>query len=105
MNNQEQNNPDLMEQDNLVKEAKNSSNTNDSTDTNAVSFGDSQMQTKEEFPQNKKSNNTVTSSDQDTQSYNEEPIGSDRAGTTERKTYGDTELNKGLEVQAKEEEL
>ena len=40
----------------------------------------------------------------DLQSNSDGAAGTDRAGTAERKTYGDIELNKGLEAQAKDEE-
>lgn len=81
-----------------------------SADTSAIYFGDSRMQTKEEFEQNKKrdhskEDNTVTSSHvEDTQSDVENAEGTERAGTAERKNFGDIELNKGLESQAKDEE-
>lgn len=95
--NQQQDNDQPGEQDNL--------NTNDS----AVYFGDSSMQTKTEFEQDKKGdkkeNDTVTSSGVDDLQFNSDgAAGTDRAGTAERKTYGDIELNKGLEAQAKDEE-
>ena len=52
-----------------------------------------------------KSNETITESGvDDLQSDNNGAAGTDRAGTAERKLYGDIELNKGLEAQAKDEE-
>lgn len=38
------------------------------------------------------------------QSNHDEAAGTDRAGTAERKEYGDVELNKGLESQAMDRE-
>lgn len=40
----------------------------------------------------------------DLQSNSDGAAGTDRAGTAERKTYGDTALNKGLEAQAKNQQ-
>lgn len=108
--NQENNTP--INQDNTDKEAGNSTNSKDDTDTSAVYFGDSKMQTKEEFEQSQKightkEDNEVTSSggNDDLRSNNDGAAGTDRAGTAERKMYGDTELNKGLEAQAQDEEI
>lgn len=105
MENQQQDNTNQMKQD-LVKDDK-----NDAADTSAIYFGDSKMQTKAKFDQNKKTDhteedNTFTSfAVEDTESDVAKAAGTDRAGTAERKTFGDTELNKGLEAQAKDEEL
>ncbi len=90
MNNEQQNNIQSLDQD--------------------KPFSDSRMEMKEEFEQNKKRDHTkednlVTSSTiDDLQSNNDGAAATDRAGTAERKTYGDIELNKGLEAQAKDEE-
>jgi hypothetical protein len=86
----------------------NSSNETKNTDTSALHFGDSTLQSSQEFEQDKhgdhtKEDNTVTSSGvDDLQSNSGGAAGTDRAGTTERKPYGDPELNKGLESQAKD---
>ncbi|MEJ7681265.1 MAG: hypothetical protein WKG06_26140 [Segetibacter sp.] len=110
MNDQQQNNLRPTRPDHLTNETEANSNTNESTDTSAVYLGNSSLQTKAEFQKDKKGDhtnedNTVTSSGVDNlQSKSDGAAGTDRAGTTERKTYGDTELNKGLEAQAKDEE-
>ena len=95
------------QQKNVNKEEQEEKNTNE----DALYLGeDSKLQTKSEFDQNKKSNhvtedNKVTSSGiDDLQSNSDGAAGTDRAGTAERKAYGDVELNKGLEAQAKDEE-
>ena len=83
---------------------------NSNRDENGVFLGDSSLQTPREFEKDKKENhshedNTVRASDvDDLQSNSDGAAGTDRAGTAERKPYGDTELNKGLEAQAKDEE-
>ncbi len=85
-------------------------NKNENIDTSAIYLGNSMLQSDAEFNQDKKGDhtkedNTVTSSGvDDLQSNSDGAAGTDRAGTTERKTYGDIELNKGLEAQAKDEE-
>jgi len=100
MINQEQNN----------MQTENNPNNDESIDTSGVYLGDSKLQTKEEFELDKKGDhtkedNTVTSSgDDDLQSNSDGAAGTDRAGTAERKVYGDIELNKGLEAQAQDEE-
>lgn len=79
-------------------------------DPNAVYVGNSTLQNPGEFDKDKKGDhskedNTVTSSGvDDLQSNSDGAAGTDRAGTTERKAYGDVELNKGLESQAKDGE-
>ena len=83
---------------------------NNNTDENGVFLGDSSLQTPEEFEKDKMGNhsgedNKVTASGvDDLQSNSDGAAGTDRAGTAERKPYGDTELNKGLESQAKDGE-
>lgn len=83
---------------------------NSDTDENGVFMGDSRLQTPEEFEKDKKQDhskedNQVTASGvDDLQSNSDGAAGTDRAGTAERKPYGDTELNKGLEAQARDEE-
>lgn len=107
MNDQQQNNLT----DHLTNEAQGNSNADkDPTDTSALHLGNYIMQSKEEFQQDKvsdhsKEDNMVTSSGvDDLQSNGDGAAGTDRAGTAERKTYGDPELNKGLEAQAKDQE-
>lgn len=79
---------------------------NNNTDENGVFLADSNLQTPEEYELDKhrdhsKENNKITSSGvDDLQSNSDGAAGTDRAGTAERKNYGDTELNKGLESQA-----
>lgn len=110
MNDQQQNNPGPTRPDHLNNETEANADTNEGTDTSAVYLGNSSLQTGVEFQQDKNGNhskedNMVTSSGiDDLQSNSDGAAGTDRAGTAERKTYGDTELNKGLEAQAKDEE-
>ncbi len=110
MNNQQQNNLRPTRPDHLANEPEANSNTNEHPDTSALYLGDSSLQSEAEFQQNKKTDHTkednkVTSSGvDDLQSNCDGAAGTDRAGTAERKTYGDIELNKGLEAQAKDEE-
>jgi len=91
---------------NIRNTPANPSNARDNDDTSAVNFGDSTLQSPEEFKQDKlgdhsEEDNKVTSSGiDDLQSNSDGAAGTDRAGTTERKPYGDPELNKGLESQA-----
>lgn len=102
MNDQQQNNQNQPEQRHT--------DTKENSDTSAVYLGDSSLQSDEEFEQDKKSDhskeeNTVSSSGlDDLLSNSDGAAGTDRAGTAERKKYGDPELNKGLESQAKDEE-
>ncbi len=83
---------------------------NNKTDENGVFLGDSSLQTPQEFEKDKNRNysgedNSVSASEVgDLQSNSDGAAGTDRAGTAERKPFGDTELNKGLESQAKDEE-
>ncbi len=81
----------------------------DSNDTSAIYLGGSTLQTPEEFEQDKHGNhpedNKITSSGtDDLQSNSDGAAGTDRAGTTERKPFGDPDLNKGLESQAMDRE-
>lgn len=81
---------------------------NKNTDTSAVYLGESALQSKGDFEKEKKANRTedkiTTSGVDDLQSNSDGAAGTDRAGTIERKNYGDVELNKGLEEQAKDAE-
>lgn len=83
---------------------------NNNTDENGVFLGASTLQTPEEFAKDKnqdhsREDNSVSGSGvDDLQSNSDGAAGSDRAGTAERKPFGDTELNKGLEAQARDEE-
>ena len=54
--------------------------------------------------ENSSKDTTTVSGVDDLQSNSDGAAGTDRAGTAERKSYGDIELNKGLEAQAKDEE-
>jgi len=95
------------EQDNIGNPGAGSSNVKEDTDTSAIYLGESSLQP--EVEKDKSSNSskkdTITSSGvDDLQSNSDRAGGTDRAGTDERKTYGDIELNKGLEAQAKDEE-
>ena len=89
---------------------KSNSDKQDNIDASAVYLADSHLQTKEEFEQSKRidhteEDNKFSASDtSNASSESERAAGTDRAGTAERKTFGDTELNKGLESQAKDEE-
>jgi hypothetical protein len=82
----------------------------ENTDTSALHFAGSTLQTADEFIKDKGGDHTrdddkVTAGGVDDLGSNSDgAAGTDRAGTTERKQYGDTELNKGLESQAKDEE-
>ena len=111
MNDQQQNNQDQPGQDRSTNEDRASSNTNENIDTSALYLGNSSLQSEAEFQQDKKGDhsqedNKITSSGvDDLQSNSDGAAGTDRAGTAERKTYGDIELNKGLEAQAKDLEL
>jgi hypothetical protein len=81
---------------------------NNDIDENAVYLGDSSLQGPGEYDQDKNKkhlneDNRITASGvDDLQSNSDGAAGTDRAGTAERKKYGDTELNKGLEAQAKD---
>ncbi|HEX8357091.1 MAG TPA: hypothetical protein VF610_06765 [Segetibacter sp.] len=83
---------------------------NQPEDTSAIFSGDSSLQTPAEFEKDKHGNhededNKVSGSGIDNLEDNSDgAAGTDRAGTAERKQYGDPELNKGLEAQAMDEE-
>ena len=83
---------------------------NNNTDENAVYQGDSTWQSPGEYARDKKTdhsgedNELVVNKVDDLQSNSDGAAGTDRAGTAERKPYGDTELNKGLEAQAQDRE-
>ena len=103
----------MIEQQNSP-EAENNTNlpgNDENNDTSALYLADSKLQTSEEFEKDKhgdhsKEDDKITvSGEDDAESNSDKAAGTDRAGTTERKTYGDTELNKGLESQAMDEEL
>lgn len=95
---------------NLDNDKDNNSNTKETADTSTIYFADSSMQTKAKFDQNKKADDTkdnkfVASAGKDIKSDDASAAGTDEAKTAEQKTFGDTELSKGLEAQAKDEEL
>jgi hypothetical protein len=102
-------NPQLNEPQNNIT-GPDSYYSEDKSDPGALHVGDSSLQTPEEFEKDKKGDhtkedNTVASSGtDDLQTNSDGAAGTDRAGTTERKPYGDVELNKGLESQAKDGE-
>ncbi|MGI8634479.1 MAG: hypothetical protein ACR2KZ_03650 [Segetibacter sp.] len=78
---------------------------NNKTDENGVFLGDSSLQTPQEFEKDK--NRNCSGEDNSVSASGVDDLQSDSdgaAGTAERKPYGDTELNKGLESQAKDEE-
>ena len=83
---------------------------NSDRDENGLHAGNSTLQTPEEFVADKhkdhsKEDNSITASGvDDLQENSDGTAGTDRAGTAERKEFGDTELNKGLESQAKDGE-
>lgn len=86
----------------------NAGNTN--TDENGVFLGETSLKTPKEFEKDKNRNHSNEDSSisasgvDDLLSNSDGAAGTDRAGTAERKPFGDTELNKGLEAQAKDEE-
>jgi len=101
---------DQPENDQQQSQTAGSSNAaNENTDTSALHLADSTLQNKEEFELDKNqphaddANITVAGID-DLKSDSDRAAGTDRAGTAERKPFGDTELNKGLESQAKDGE-
>ncbi|HEX8459950.1 MAG TPA: hypothetical protein VF623_00910 [Segetibacter sp.] len=78
-------------------------------DTSALYLGDTRLQSEEEFKLDK---NTDHSGEDDSigiarvddlQANSDGAAGTDRAGTAERKNYGGTKLNQGLEDQGIEE--
>jgi hypothetical protein len=102
MNNQQNN---MMPHENHDRAAS-----TENTDTSALYSGESTLQTSEEFEQDKhgdhtEEDNRITAGGvDDIETNSGGAAGTDRAGTTERKAYGDIELNKGLESQATDEE-
>ncbi len=84
---------------------------NYSKDENGLFSGNSTLQTPEEFVKDKHQDHSkedyrsTAAGVDDLQSNIDGAAGTDRAGTAERKPYGDIELNKGLEAQAQDEEL
>lgn len=95
----------------LPNDGRNSRAGDDKTSENSeIYLGDSSLQTPEEFEKDKSHStdqgdkDILVSTTDDLQSNSDGAAGTDRAGTAERKPYGDTELNKGLESQAKDSE-
>ena len=112
MNMQQENDMQSNGTNNTDDDRNRSSNTKETEDTSAIYFGDSTMQTKAEFEQNKKADHTkeddtfAASATEDTESDIARAAGTDRAAAADGETFGgDTELDKGLEAQAKDEEL
>jgi hypothetical protein len=84
-----------------------SGKTTEENDTSTIYLGDSKLQTEEEFELDKNKQEgdkeKVTASGiDDLQSNSDGAAGTDRAGTAERKPFGDTKLNQGLEEQGQE---
>lgn len=83
---------------------------NNDIDENGVSLGKSNLQTPKEVAKGKKQDNApegdsnINSGVDNLQSNDDSAAGTARAGTAERKPFGDGELNKGLEAQARDEE-
>lgn len=98
--------------DNDISENANSSANagNNNIDENGLFAGDSTHLTTEDYEKDKhgdysEDDNTVISSGVDDLQFNSGgAAGTDSVGTAERNLYGDTQLNKGLEAQAKDEE-
>ena len=109
MNDQQQNKLSQSGQDETNK-AQGAANTNENTDSSAIYLDSSSLQTQAELQQDKKGDyskedKSITSSGiDDRQSNSDGAAGTDRAGTAEKKTYGDIDLSKGLEAQARDEE-
>ncbi|HKG70084.1 MAG TPA: hypothetical protein VKA92_14520 [Segetibacter sp.] len=111
MNDQQQNNlsPSVQDETNKVQGA---ANTNENTDSIAIYLDSSSLQTQAELQHQQgkkgdhsKEDKSITSSGvDDLQSNSNGAAGIDRAGAVEKKTYGDIDLNKGLEAQARDEE-
>ena len=110
MNDQQQNNLRPTRPEDLINETGTNSNTNENTDSSAIYLDSSSLQTQAELQQGKegdhsKEGKSITSSGvDDLQSNSNGAAGIDRAGAVEKKTYGDIDLNKGLEAQARDEE-
>ena len=108
MNDQQRNNlnqPGKQEKN----KAQGAANTNENADSSAVNLDNSRPQTQAEPQQDKKGDqskedNSITSSGVDDLQSSNGRAGTDTAGAAEQKTYGDINLNKGLEAQAKDEE-
>lgn len=110
MNNSQPDNERPPGKDFLTPAFEEPENKNEGQDTDALYLNNSSLETEAEFKQDKKSNHTqedqkvTTSGIDDLLSNSDGAAGTDRAGTAERKKYGDPELNKGLEAQAMDEE-
>ena len=108
MNDQQKNNLSQSGQDETNK-AQGAANTNENTGSSAIYLDSSSLQTQAELQQGKKGDHSkedksITSSGVDDLQSSNGTAGTDRAGAAEQKTYGDINLNKGLEAQAKDEE-
>ena len=104
----EQSSNEREQQSAIAVNANSSANAgNNETDENGVFVAGSMLQTSGELEVEKKrdhskeDNNVTAGGTDDLQSSRAGTPGTDRAGTAERKQDGDTELNKGLESQAK----
>lgn len=108
MNDQQQNNLNQSGQDKLINKAQ--STTNENVDLSGLYLSKNKLQTFAELQEDKNSDNSeegngITSSATDDQQLNSNGAAdTDSASTAAQKTYGDIELNKGLEAQAKDEE-
>ncbi len=98
----------LLLKQNLMNDQQNDQANSSADDLN---MGNTHLETEEERRAEKNStqHNTQESVSagravDDLISNSDGAAGTDRAGTAERKKYGDTELNKGLESQAMDEE-
>lgn len=98
MNDQQQNNLNQSGQDDLTNEAQDAANPNENVTSSAVNLSKSKLQ-------NQDDNSVTSTGNNELQSNSNSAAATDRAGTAEQKTYGDIDLNKGLEAQAKDEEL
>lgn len=100
--NDEDNNLRPTRPDHATNETEVNSNTYEGTELNAVYLGSRSPQSGADHP---REDSGITSAGvDDLQSNSDGAASSGGAGTAERKTYGDIELNKGLEAQAKDEE-
>ena len=106
---QTQNNGDT-ETNKVSADAGGESNTasNPDGDTSALWSGSNRLQNEQEFNLDKKTDHSnddsITASGvDDLQENSDGAAGTDRAGTAERKDYGGTKLNQGLEEQGIEE--
>lgn len=97
MNDQQQNNLKQSGRDDLTNEAQDAANKNENVTSDAVNLSKSRLQTQDD--------NSITSTGiNELQSNSNDVADTDSAGAPEQKTYGDINLNKGLEAQAKDEE-